>query len=60
MSRATAARSLVKGYTTYTSPLEVQEAALNDAKLGDVGTSISLSVTYSVSWSWTISWTVSA
>lgn len=52
-------RSLLSGYTAYASPTEIQSIVLNDAELGDVGTSISLSVSvsYSLSFSWSWSWT---
>ncbi|AZZ54663.1 signal protein [Rathayibacter iranicus] len=50
-------RSLLSGYTAYASPTEIQSIVLNDAQLGDVGTSISISVSYSLSFSWSWSWT---
>lgn len=50
-------RSLLSGYTAYASPTEIQSIVLNDARLGDVGTSISISVSYSLSFSWSWSWT---
>lgn len=48
--------SVLAGYTTYTTPTEVQKSAVEDNQLGNVGTSITVSVTYSVSVSWTFSW----
>lgn len=48
--------SLMRGYATYVSPLEVQEDAISGSRLGNVGTSVSLSVTYSLSWSFSFSW----
>lgn len=50
-------RSLLSGYTAYASPTEIQSIILNDAQLGDVGTSVSISVSYSLSFSWSWSWT---
>lgn len=50
-------RSLLSGYTAYASPTEIQSIVLNDAQLGDVGTSVSISVSYSLSFSWSWSWT---
>ncbi|UQS84134.1 signal protein [Bombilactobacillus thymidiniphilus] len=47
---------LLNGYTNYTSPARVQQSAVEESQLGNVGTSISLSVTYSASVSWTFSW----
>lgn len=49
-------KSILSGYTTYTTPSEVQKSAVADNQLGNVGTSISISVTYSASVSWTFSW----
>ncbi|WP_262092870.1 hypothetical protein, partial [Weissella fangxianensis] len=48
--------TLLSGYTSYTSPIDVQRSAVEESQLGNVGTSISLSVSYSASVSWTFSW----
>lgn len=45
---------LLQGYTQYTTPLEIQNSALESDQLGNVGTSISLSL--SISYSWSLSW----
>ena len=52
----TMSKSFLNGYTNYTTPSEVQKSVIEDSKLGNVGTS----VTVTVSWSWsvTVSWTV--
>ncbi|MEE0941308.1 MAG: hypothetical protein U0L31_05385 [Bifidobacteriaceae bacterium] len=52
------ALQLTEGYTSYTSPAQVQKSATEESKLGNVGTSISLSVSYSwsLSWSYSVSW----
>ena len=47
-------KCMIDGYTTYTSPAEVQKSAIEENQLGNVGTSISVSVSWSVSW--TFSW----
>lgn len=47
-------KSILSGYTTYTTPAEVQKSAVEDNQLGDVGTSITISISWSVSW--TFSW----
>ncbi|QAY62558.1 signal protein [Xylanimonas allomyrinae] len=49
--------NVLGGYTAYASPSEIQNIALNEAELGNVGTSVSLSVSYSLSLSWSWSWT---
>jgi hypothetical protein len=51
---------LMDAYTVYTTPEDVYRGAVNGSRLGDVGTSLSLSVSvsWSLSWSWTFSWTV--
>lgn len=49
-------KSILDGYTTYTTPAEVQKSAVEDNQLGNVGTSITISVSYSASVSWTFSW----
>lgn len=49
-------KSFLNGYTNYTTPSDVQKSVIEDSKLGNVGTS----VTVTVSWSWsvTVSWTI--
>ncbi|HEM3610138.1 TPA: LxmA leader domain family RiPP [Streptococcus suis] len=49
-------KSILSGYTTYTTPAEVQKSAVEDNQLGDVGTSITISISWSASVSWTFSW----
>ena len=49
-------KSILDGYTTYTTPAEVQKSAIEDNQLGNVGTSVTFSVSYSLSVSWTFSW----
>lgn len=49
---------LMDAYTAYTTPEDVYRGAVNGSRLGDVGTSLSISVSWSLSWSWTFSWTV--
>ena len=52
-----ASTNLLKGYTNYTTPMEVQNSAIEDNQLGNVGTSLSISL--SVSYSWSVSWSYS-
>lgn len=49
-------KSILDGYTTYTTPAEVQKSAIEDNQLGNVGTSVTISVSYSLTVSWTFSW----
>ena len=49
-------KRILDGYTTYTTPAEVQKSAVEDNQLGNVGTSITIRVSYSASVSWTFSW----
>lgn len=51
-------KSILDGYTTYTTPAEVQKSAIEDNQLGNVGTSVTFSVSYSLSVSWTFSWSL--
>lgn len=48
--------NFLRGYVSYTTPLDVQKSAVEENRLGNVGTSVSLSVSYSASVSWSWSW----